>query len=288
MISLAGQFAERISQYVEKPITATAMAVEADGDQVVMVSADLVGVSYNLMDAIRERLADNKEGLDVTKIICAATHIHTGPVYTRRNRTAAAGGSISFRELLERELPPGKKYVESANVTNNPDIVDPNEMFDILVDRLSSVILQAWKNRAPGACTTAFGRAAVGMCRRVCYSDGSAQMWGNANTAVFTHLEGGNDSGIELMYVFDGNQKLTGIIANLACPAQCVQHRLFVSPDFWGEVKVLLRQRFGQDLFLLAQCSAAGDQCPVDLVRWVDPESDVNDPNLKRDNPPKR
>ncbi|MBP3588774.1 MAG: hypothetical protein J6J51_07045, partial [Clostridia bacterium] len=146
----------------------------------------------------------------------------------------------------------------------------------------------AWADRQPGSFTNAFGRAVIGMCRRVGYNDGSAQMWGDANTAVFEALEGGNDSGIELMYVFDANKKLTGVVANLACPAQCVQHRLFVSPDFWGEVKVLLREYFGEDLFLLALCSAAGDQCPVDLVRWVEPESDVNDPNLKRNNPPKR
>ena len=113
-------------------------------------------------------------------------------------------------------------------------------------------------------------------------------MWGDTNTAMFVGLEGGNDSGIELLYVFDEAKKLTGIVANLACPAQCVQHRLFVSPDFWGEVKMLLRKHFGEDIFLLAQCSAAGDQCPVDLVRWVEPESDLNDPNCKRNNPPKR
>lgn len=51
---------------------------------------------------------------------------------------------------------------------------------------------------------------------------------------------------------------------------------------------MLLRDHFGKDLFLLPLCSAAGDQCPVDLIRWVEPESDVNDPNLKRNNPPKR
>ena len=101
-------------------------------------------------------------------------------------------------------------------------------------------------------------------------------------------LEGGNDSGIELLYVFDDKRNLTGIVANLACPAQCVQHRLFVSPDFWGEAKMLVRKHFGEHIFLLTQCSAAGDQCPVDLVRWVEPESDVNDPNLKRNNPPRR
>ena len=33
---------------------------------------------------------------------------------------------------------------------------------------------------------------------------------------------------------------------------------------------------------------AAGDQCPVDLIRWVEPESDLDDPNCKRNNPPKR
>lgn len=88
-----------------------------------------------------------------------------------------------------------------------------------------------------------------------------------------------------MLYVFDENKELTGIVANLACPAQCVQHRLFVSPDFWGETKMLLRKYFGENIFLLALCSAAGDQCPVDLIRWVEPESDVNDPNLKRNNP---
>ena len=108
------------------------------------------------------------------------------------------------------------------------------------------------------------------------------------NQELITEIEGGNDSGIELMYVFNEKNELTGIVANLACPAQCVQHRLFVSPDFWGEAKMLLRQHFGEHIFLLPQCSAAGDQCPVDLVRWVEPESDVHDPNLKRTNPHKR
>ena len=88
--------------------------------------------------------------------------------------------------------------------------------------------------------------------------------------------------------MYDENGKIKGIVPNLACPAQCVQHRMFVSPDFWGEVKVLLRNYFGEDLYMLPLCSAAGDQCPVDLVRWVEPESDVNDPNIERRYPLKR
>ena len=286
--SLYGQFAERISEYVEKPITATAFAVEADGDQMVLVSVDLVGVAYNLVEAVREKLKDNDLGLDPMKVVYSAIHTHTAPDYVQLERKAAFGMSYTFRQLLETELPAGKKYVESANTEANPEIITREEMFDLLVERLTKVTLDAWKNRKPGSFSNAFGRAVVGLCRRSVYSDGSAQMWGDTDSAVFVELEGGNDSGIELLYVFDENKKLTGIVANLACPAQCVQHRLFISPDFWGEVKVRLRQYFGEDIFLLTQCSAAGDQCPVDLIRWVEPESDLHDPNLKRNNPPKR
>ena len=286
-ISLAGQFAERISQYVEKPLTVTAFAVDSGDDQMVMVSCDLGSVGYSLVKAVRENIAGKIPGLDPMKVVLSAIHTHTGPVYPSTRRLPEAVGTGS-KFMLQDILPAGKKYVEKENISANPEIATKQEVMELLVKQISAAIAEAWENRKPGSFTNAFGRAVVGMCRRATYSDGSAQMWGDTNTAMFVGLEGGNDSGIELLYVFDEAKKLTGIVANLACPAQCVQHRLFVSPDFWGEVKMLLRKRFGEEIFLLAQCSAAGDQCPVDLVRWVEPESDLDDPNCKRNNPPKR
>ena len=286
-ISLAGQFAERISQYVEKPLTVTAMAVDSGEDHVVLVSCDLGSTGYSLVKAVRENIAGKIPGLDPMKVVLSAIHTHTGPVYPSTRRLPEAVGTGS-KYMLQDILPAGKKYVEKENISANPEIATKQEVMELLVKQISAAVAEAWENRKPGSFTNAFGRAVVGMCRRATYSDGSAQMWGDTNTAMFVGLEGGNDSGIELLYVFDEAKKLTGIVANLACPAQCVQHRLFVSPDFWGEVKMLLRKHFGEEIFLLAQCSAAGDQCPVDLVRWVEPESDLNDPNCKRNNPPKR
>ena len=290
-VSLYGQFAERISEYVEKPLTVTALAVSTDTEQMVLCACDLVDVSNRLLVGVRKKLAENKLGLDPMKVIISAIHTHTGPSYAGIDDGVLAKkeheGS-GFRALIESELPPDKKYIESANVSANPEIASNDEVYALLVNQISAAALEAWEKRAEGSFSNAFGRAAIGMCRRAAYSDGSAQMWGDTNTAVFTELEGGNDSGIELLYVFDANKKLTGVVANLACPAQCVQHRLFVSPDFWGETKMLLRKHFGDDFFMLPLCSAAGDQCPVDLVRWVDPESDIHDPNCKRTNPPKR
>ena len=288
-ISLAGQFAERISEYVEKPLTVTAMAVECGDDQMVIVSTDMPSVSHMLTRDVRAALKDNKEGLDPEKVMINAIHTHTGYRAHGGQRTAEGTNPIaSWRDLLMTSLKPGQKYQMSAPVTENPEIATEEECHQIVKAGIVNAALRAWKERKPASFANAFDRAAVGMCRRVDYSDNTAQMWGNANTAVFTEVEGGNDSGVELMYCFDENEKLTGIVVNLACPAQCVQHRLFVSPDFWGEAKKLIRERFGKDIFVLPLCSPAGDQCPVDLVRWVNPDTDVHDPNLIRHNPPVR
>ena len=289
-VALMGQFATRISEYEEKPLTVTALAVDSGDDQMVLCSVDLIGVNYPLVDEVRRRLAECTEGLDPMKVVISAIHTHTGPGFTGRGARKANLGFDPklYDEKINSLVPPEKRYADKPNVYENPDIMNGDELLEEIATKITKTIAAAWANRKEGSFSNAFGRAVVGMCRRVAYNDGSAQMWGDTNTAMFTEIEGGNDSGIELMYVFDENKKLTGIVANLACPAQCVQHRLFISPDFWGETKMLLRKHFGEDLFLLPLCSAAGDQCPVDLVRWVEPESDVNDPNLKRNNPPKR
>lgn len=288
-ISLAGQFAERISEYVEKPLTVTAFVADSGDDQMILLSADLVAIGWNLLLEVRERIAVANSEIDPMKIVISAIHTHTGPVYPRTSRIKGSGAPIlGWRRMLEDEFLKDKKYIEKENVSDNPEIATQEEVFELIISQMVDAILAAWKDRKTGSFVNAFGRAAVGMCRRAGYSDGTAQMWGDTNQAVFTEIEGGNDSGIELMYLFDEADKLTGIIANIACPAQCVQHRLFVSPDFWGEAKMLLRQRFGENIYLLALCSAAGDQCPVDLVRWVEPESDVNDPNITRKNSLKR
>ena len=108
-VALAGQFAERISQYVEKPITATAMAVSSEEEQMILVSCDLVSIGYNLLEDIRKNLADNTVGIDPMKVVISAIHTHTGPVYPRVGRMKI---TTSFRKMLEQFLPEGKKYIE--------------------------------------------------------------------------------------------------------------------------------------------------------------------------------
>ena len=165
----------------------------------------MIAAAANLSDFVLEKLRDNIVGLDTNKVIMCAIHTHTGPGYPRVGRSKGTRGSKS---LLEQFLSEGKKYVERQNISNNPDIIKGEEALYFLGEKITKVTLDAWAQRRDGSFTNAFGRASVGMCRRANYSDGSAQMWGETNQAVFTEVEGGSDTGIELLFVYDQNNKL--------------------------------------------------------------------------------
>lgn len=272
-IGLAGQFFERITDVVESPITVTAFAVESGNEQMIICSCDLEGIGTNLKNAVKEKL-NGKLPFSTEKIIINCIHTHTSYVYKREGVN-----NVSSLEVLANMLPKGMEY---KSLVNNDVGMSPDEALEFLIEKISDAILLAWENRKEGYYANAFGRAAVGMCRRVCYDDGSAKMWGDTNLANFTELEAGNDSGIELIYTFDKNKKLNGVIANIACPAQVVEHRSFISSDYWGKVKEYLREKYGTEFNVLGLCSAAGDQCPRDLIRWVNPESYIDDPNIER------
>ena len=68
-VALAGQFAERISQYVEKPITITAMAIDSGDDHAIMCSVDLLLMNKSAVNEIRKRLADMDLGIDPFKVM---------------------------------------------------------------------------------------------------------------------------------------------------------------------------------------------------------------------------
>ncbi|MEE1042507.1 MAG: hypothetical protein UH854_00945 [Clostridia bacterium] len=284
-VSLQGQFYERISEYVESEITVTAMAVESDGEQMIIASADIVSLPEVLLEIAREKLAKLTDEIDVNKLIVGATHTHTSFKITGRDSKKEDTSKDVLRSdaaILEEFLPAGKLY--TPKVTVDETVLTVEEGNELLTDKIALVAKKAWDNRKEALYANEFGRAAVGMCRRVSYDDGSAQMWGDTNTANFVALEGGNDSGIELIYTFDKDKNLTGVVANIACPAQILEQRSFISADYWGRAKAMIREKLGKDVYLLGLCGAGGDQCPRDLVRWVDPETPIDDPNVKRPN----
>jgi len=279
-LMLEGQFYDRISQYVETPITATALAIEAGDEQAILISADLTHVYAVLLEKVREKLAKLIPDFDASKLIVNATHTHTSAYY----ESGCSRGLNALSAYLGLESAPA--FGNGNKETDN--LMEPYEAYLFLIDRITEAAVAAWNSRKPGGYIPAFGRAAVGMNRRVCFKDGTAKMWGDSYTKDFFSLEGGNDNGIEMLFIYGEGEEPTGAVLNLACPAQILEQRYFISSDFWGKTKILLRERFGEDFKVLALCSPAGDQCPRDLIRWVESETPIEDPNVIRKNPPDR
>jgi hypothetical protein len=92
-------------------------------------------------------------------------------------------------------------------------------------------------------------------------------MYGLTNREDFVGMESGEDSGVDLLFSFDEGHKPTGVIINLACPSQVMESTYLISSDFMGEIRRLLKQRFGESFRTLGQISAAGCQSPRDLAR---------------------
>ncbi len=281
-ISLAGQFYERISDVVESPITVTAMAIESEGEQAIFVSADIGDAKAYLINLARRKFVELGGQIDPKKVIISATHSHNSHLFGDPDEKMVNTPA----KLIIQDYMGGDFYQATAEVDDS--VMTPVESSHFVAEKMALAAIGAWKALRPAYVANEFGRAVVGMCRRVTYDDGSAQMWGDVNTANFVAMEGGNDSGVELLYVYDENQELMGIVPNICCPSQTLGQRDLISADYWGRAKAIIREKLGKDVYFLPLCGAAGDQCPRDLVRWVTPETPIKDPNIKRPNPLKR
>ena len=142
-VALMGQFATRISEYEEKPLTVTALAVDSGDDQMVLCSVDLITITYVITDEVRKRLANCAPGLDPMKVVISAIHTHTGPGFTSRGARKVAEGMdpTAFTKKINSLVPPEKQYVESPNVYKNPDIMSGDELFEEICSKIAKSIL---------------------------------------------------------------------------------------------------------------------------------------------------
>ncbi|MBE9601889.1 hypothetical protein [Pedobacter sp. MC2016-24] len=224
--SLFGQYYERISTYVESPLTITVCAMESDQEQAIMVSMDLLCSTTALQDALREIVAPLLPELDVKKLFLFATHTHSAP-----------------------EPAEGTAYTQ------------------MLLDKISIAVIEAWKARKPAGISHSLGYAVVGHNRRVQYANGTTEMYGATDRADFTGIEGASDSSVDMLFCWDAEKQLTGIVLNVPCPSQVTESKYYVSADYWSEVRKQLKDRIAENIYLLPQCGAAGDISPRDLPR---------------------
>jgi hypothetical protein len=241
-VDLCGQYYHRISKGIHSRLSATALVLESDnGEQAVMVSLDLAGFRSDFQEELRAILRLELPELDVSKVFLNVIHTHNAPAVDS---------------------------MEAISWLAEPDGVMPiSEYRKFLLGKLKTAVIAAWRSRKPGGISNALGFARVGHCRRAVYADGTAEMYGNTGRKDFIGMEGGEDSGVDLLFTFNGKNKPSGVILNLACPSQVMEATYEISSDFMGEARCLLKQQFGEEFRILGQISAAGCQSPRDLTR---------------------
>lgn len=247
-VNLVGQMTKRISKSVLDPLTATALALETKGengtkDQAIMISYDLVWTRKEIQQRLQKLVKPLIPDFDVSKLFLNATHTHTAP------------------GILDGA------FYGLYDVSKDKGVMKASQYADFLLERLTTITVQAWKSRTPAGVSWALGHSAVGFNRRAQYFNGKAVMYGDTNNDNFSGIEGYEDHGQEMLFFWGQTRKLTGIVINVACPAQETEGMLKVSADFWHEVREEIRKRYSKDIFIFPQCAAAGDQSPHLLWR---------------------
>ncbi len=78
---MSGYFRERLSTGTHDPLLAKVLVLRQGDCRVGLVCCDLIGVPFDLSQHVREQ-ADEKLGIPARNILIAATHTHTGPLYS--------------------------------------------------------------------------------------------------------------------------------------------------------------------------------------------------------------
>lgn len=244
---VSGMFHARLSEGVLDPLSATACVLETAEAKSVIVSCDLLAISEELHNRVREKLGSFVKELDPLHVLIHATHTHTGPE-TRFPTPLAAHTALGVG--VELDYMPIQTYVEFA------------------AGRIAQAIAEAWNKRKPAGIAYGIGNAVLGRNRRWVNREGVSTKYGLVLPAAegFCHVEGYEDHSLQVMATYEPNGELTGLIVNVPCPSQLSESEFSFSADYWCETRKELRHRFGEHLYILAQCSAAGELCPFPLV----------------------
>ena len=250
-VSLLGQFELRVTDKVNDPLYAVAMVIQTDHARTIWVSADTCemfeGTSLLTFEAVKKVVPDLKED----ELVISATHIHTGPTLWLDTYLSLTGDRSEPKDAMPA--------------------AECNRQF---AEGVAEAVRDAMDHLVEARAELAIARVQTGVCRRVVYKDGTAQMYGDAYRPDFLKMEGRDGGPMQLLYVYDEKDKLTGIVANVPCTAQCDENALYITADYWGVTRERIAEAFGKDVKVLPLCRSAGDLSPHHIVDRIPMERD--------------
>jgi hypothetical protein len=237
---LHGQMHVRIAHEARDSLLLTAIALEGGptpDQRLLLISCDLLMIPASLWEGVRAKLRTALPEVPSDNILMAGTHTHESLVIDPQFYPHPGGDVMTAQEGLEWTI-----------------------------EHATAVAVEAWQRRGPHRFHFAFGHAVVGHNRRAVYADGRSVMYGKTDRPDFRAIEGSEDHSLDMLFFWKPDGVLEAIALAIPCPAQVDEGITQFSADFWHEIRVDLRRRFGRHLTVIPLCGTAGDQSPHFLI----------------------
>lgn len=251
---MEGQMYQRCSRYVHDPITATALALDNGETRAIFVSNDMTEVPVHAFAALKAEV--EKRGIDFSCVSINVTHSHNSTSF--------------YRDFLhEDNLAVYDKDILPEFEGRAENMLEGDEGIAFYVEHIADLIEKAWTQRKPGGISYAHDYAAVAFSRRPQFGNNDhveTTMYGDCSRDDFVKFEGGIDTAVELLYTWNEDRELTGVVANVPCPSQVYELHCFLSADYWAPTRDEIREKLGKNVYVLPVVGAAGDLAPIDLV----------------------
>ena len=242
-VALVGQLHKRISEAVQDPLNATVLAIETRGEngskeQAIMVSCDVLFIRGQTQKKIQNNISASLGDFDASKLFLNATHSHTAPGF------------------IDNE------FFGLYDISGDSGVMKPSEYEAFFISRIRDAAVRAWKERAPGGFSWGLGNAVLGHNRRTVKFNGTARMYG-VGDPDFSHYEGTDDNKAGMLFFWDKDRNLTGIVINSVATAQVTDGTNFISADFYHEARQAIKEKYGREKNVFFQVGAAGDITPA-------------------------
>lgn len=184
---------------VRQPLHAKTLAIEdADGQRLVIVTLDLVGVPRSLRDAI-EKYTTEKHNLPPGSLLINASHTHSGPM-------------IRIYKPRAKDQPEQVISSKIAAEDEQQVLNDVRTYSTTLVKKITSSIDQALATLAPAQLKYSFARCGFSMNRRNPQANGTFKNFPNPDGPV--------DQSVPTLQIYDANgENLKSVLFGYACHA---------------------------------------------------------------------
>jgi neutral ceramidase len=238
-----GYFNERLSTGTRDPLKARAIVFEQGPTKTALVVADLIGVPRALTSEVRA-MAAQRTGIPAANIAIAATHTHTGPMFSG---------------------PRARLFSERAAAAHGADPLSSVKYPEMLRDRLVEVIVRANAGVSPASLEFVLASEdRVSFNRRYHMKDGTVRFNPGVLNPDIVRVAGPTDPDLPFLLI-TRNGTPVGALTVFALHLDTVGGTEY-SADYPGDLEHELRREFGAGFISVFGLGTCGDINHLDVT----------------------